>query len=784
MFRNEGPAGPLSVRDRARALESLRGQIDARAPARRWPEVFASGEPDAPPLSGDALKAPPLHKRWEEEYPESRRIGNHDTIKKSIEKFLYPKNYDYAKGIYKADRKDNKGKDDFYTARGYAYGETHKLIDNFLKSEKGRELLKNNGYSMTPEDADDIAKKISEGYINPEESDALALPESYGPSSPWADRTGKKMTPQEIGLHDAGIFTTDLAPAGEPIPLVPSHYSGPSSSSASSSSSSPSSYSVPSSFSAPVSSSSSSSGSYASGSDPRIFGTPIHPAHGVEDKYADEERMLAAQSVPAIAPAEAPRENLLNRFSQSERSAAAPPIPNIPERPSEVSRFEQRPLPPVYREEDPFYTYGPEVGERGYEDYQDRRESTYNPIRFASGGEVNAHGRFKMSPAEQAYIMQAQEQKNMTGDPGGPLQRGSIAAAQTVRAMPLSDKQHRKAIGKGLINFSQNFLNAPQGKYDAFTHFAQSFAPAAGAYGAGMEQEEYANEALMKQQFAKEAREKEIAEQAALARQKMGMQMLFHKDSMRHHDEMLGETKRYHDLMSEKGGSRGNKEEWPTREELEERGVKLPKGASSFADIPNKHMREKLFDAQFKESLNYAPMEKALYNLNQMDKIADEHPNLATSFALLAKNSDNPSMMDNIIADLRKEDRAAAQLYAKYSADLALNEINSLGTSRVTDMMKKTVVSSITSPSTSYEAIKKIHPVLRKEYTRKKKSAQNAEEGIANGYRTRIARHDDEEEVYEKDDRKVKAQSYLDTHPELEGASLEQIERVMNKLGL
>jgi hypothetical protein len=363
---------------------------------------------------------------------------------------------------------------------------------------------------------------------------------------------------------------------------------GPSSSSSSNSALAPSSFS---------SSSSSSSGSHASGSDPRIFGAPVHPAAaGGEDKYADEARMIAAEA--------APRGNLLDRFRPESYGAAAPPIPAL----AAAHPAAPAPAAPLRPQANSFY--GPEEGEVGYDDFQRRSDAFYGGPGFASGGEVNAHGRFKMSPAEQAYIMQAQEQKNMTGDPGSPLQRGSIAAAQSVRAMPLSDKQHRKAIGKGLLNFSQKFVNPPQSNYDAFTHFAQSLTPAFGAYGAGMEQEELANEKLMKEQFEKEMMEKKMQKQAEYRQQKMGMDQIYKNMRLGLEKARLNESKSYHEKSLAKKGIK-NTDAYEKRQEEKQVSL-LNKQELELKKYKNQIMKDRMEEYKFSSKEKKAAARKVI----------------------------------------------------------------------------------------------------------------------------------------------------------------------------
>jgi hypothetical protein len=579
--------------------------------------------------------------------------------------------------------------------------------------------------------------------------------------------------------------SSSAAAAYNPIPSFSSSSSSSSSSSA-----------------LPSSSSSSSSGSHSSlpssaHQAPAFDFNPYAPpsqsaAHSLGPKYEDEERMIREQAprhIPAPAAPEAsaavppleapraepPRQNFFERFHQAPEPRPEP-IPAPAPAP-------QQPLPGPYEGFNKNSMFPPEEGTPEYERHMNH---IFGPAQhFASGGSVNAHGRFNMSPAEQAYIREMQEQQAPSGyaagDAQSPIQRGSMAAAQSVRSMPLSDKQRQRSLGKGLGQFLMNFSKSKQDS--GLGMMAESMVPGSIAYGEGLEAHEAHNEQLMREEMAREAKEKERADEAAYRRQKMGMEMLFHKERMGHQSAALNESRRYHDLLSEKTKEKGN--DFPSREELESHGFEVPKDAISLHDVKSKPLQKTYIDKAAKAIKGIEPMKENLNNLSRMDELLEEYPNLSTSFARVAvnNNKENPSYLKSILQGMANKDEVdAVNEYAKLSSDLLSNQIESFeGSKMISNMHKQILMKSMSDPGTSKEAAKLVNAKLREKYARKLKYGQLSEDGLSKGlvYKTSAI----DEEVPESSLRDT-AMSFQEAHPELKGVPIEKIEARVKALGL
>lgn len=594
--------------------------------------------------------------------------------------------------------------------------------------------------------------------------------------------------------------------------------SAPSSSSSSAAAAQPqpgSSYSSSSSSLSPSSSSSSSSSSAPSTvSSPSVVIPSV--AAPREDKDAEEERILreeAERRAPARPPARAPQQrqtsarpggHSVTRSALETRlgsaSAAAPPLqpqrreaprqelPHAAAEPNFFERFNQGPERPFQGPYEGFNEASIYAPAEGTPEHQRHMDYIFGPSQgFASGGSVNAHGRFNMSPAEQAYIMQMQEQQAprgyAAGDVQSPIQRGSMAAAHQVRSIPLSDKQRQRSLGKGLGSFLMNFSKSKQDS--GLGMMAESMVPGSIAYGEGLEGYEAQNEARAHAEAELERKAQKDANESAYRKQKLGMEMLFHKERMGHQSSALAETKRYHDLLS--GKTKEKENDFPSREELEANGFEVPKDAISLHDVKSKPLQKTYIDKAAKAIKSIEPMKENLRNLSRMDELLEDYPNLSTSFARVAvnNNKENPSYLKSILQGMANRDEVdAVNEYAKLSSDLLSNQIESFeGSKTISNMHKQILMKSMSDPGTSKEAAKLVNAKLKEKYARKLKYGELSEDGLSKGLVFKTSAINDED-GYSKDDRKSRAQSYIDSHPELEGASTEQIIRVMDKLGL
>lgn len=285
-----------------------------------------------------------------------------------------------------------------------------------------------------------------------------------------------------------------------------------------------------------------------------------------------------------------------------------------------------------------------------------------------------------------AQMMQAQQQGAQAPQPTpiappqgqmtNPLLAGSNAAMQSIQeSLRMRPEQNRRAIGMGLMRFGQAMGN-PQ-------NWGEGKGAALGAINAGLVpgMEAYQNQRLQEEQG------NAYALQQAMAIQKMQEEQRRHKEEQRYREAQLGETRRYHDLMS--GGN--DKSQFL---KLQKEGI-VSKDAIPLASMPanmqNAAFKEAMFDIrQGEEAKNI------LNTLNEIKRFSDDYPDMNKDLnRLLYARSLNPQatvreVLGNIVGDQKKQD--ALDIMDKLTNRLVLSEIRSLGGKGATDMAKDIIL--------------------------------------------------------------------------------------------
>ena len=318
----------------------------------------------------------------------------------------------------------------------------------------------------------------------------------------------------------------------------------------------------------------------------------------------------------------------------------------------------------------------------------------------------------------------------------------------------LSESQQNRAYGKGIMKFFANMADNSRDYGEGFAgklaRANASLLPAVETYHG--EQDKMDSQNLKEYLYGKHFEEQQ--EDRNLKKQE-------HQDKKTMQEAMLAETKRYHDLQTNRKPNiyeQIKQKEWEAiakaRENNETSLYELEPGARA---AHQKNMPLLLKEAHAnKESIR---------SLNGMREVFDANPNIGTSYARYVthldkrKKGDSGQYINWLISNklIDKKDLTAIQLLDKYTADLALNVVNGYPGKTATDILKKIIQDSLVNGSLTHEGFIKIYNANIGKAERNIKKAQSHYKALRRGVVPSIDEEEEEPKQHEEEEQTQRA---------------------------
>jgi hypothetical protein len=348
-----------------------------------------------------------------------------------------------------------------------------------------------------------------------------------------------------------------------------------------------------------------------------------------------------------------------------------------------------------------------------------------------------------------------------------PITAGTIAAMKSAKqSIQADDDDRRRAMGMAMMQFAHGLGKTGYGSglNGALNAVNQNLFPAYQTYQSGIDNSEAKNQNMLINQLSLEQqhrgeqyRRQRDKEEDALARERM-------------HTDRTAQREMANQLRLEQKA-----------EKLRSEG-KMPEGATLFESMPSGVQRDshKEMSDTLKEGLSAIKGKKILSN---MEEIISSNPHLWNSYAqiIAAEESKNPTLANQLLAKLNKNDLDKIKILQKYTNSLGINEMKSVG-GRPTDILKKTIFEAVASGKLSPEAFKEIKHSMEENFDTSISYATQAEEGLKYGwYKPTSLGQEKTSKKEEAPIHKANTQESLPANP-LENMSDDELEKRRNEL--
>jgi hypothetical protein len=324
-----------------------------------------------------------------------------------------------------------------------------------------------------------------------------------------------------------------------------------------------------------------------------------------------------------------------------------------------------------------------------------------------------------MDPALKAYLMQLSDKSIAQGD--NPIESGTMSGIQAAKqSMGLDEAQKARARGMAFMTLGHHLAHPGHGPGlgGALKAFSTGILPAAQAYESEAQRGEATNAHLMQQIQMEQLKRDQLAQQERIARAKLEQRAREQEELQSHRSAQLGEMQGYH------AGRLGLEE----RRLAEKAGITPQMQSQEFEGIPIQSLPKPTQNEFGKIVLKHKqqiPMNKrAIENINEMEKIFAEYPNIGDSFVNIVEGNDE-SIRGKIARQFTdKKTLTAIQRLKKLSADLNLSTVMGLPAKASTDLLKRTIMASAPNGVLTHDAFKAIAENW------KKRAEENIEEAI------------------------------------------------------
>lgn len=302
------------------------------------------------------------------------------------------------------------------------------------------------------------------------------------------------------------------------------------------------------------------------------------------------------------------------------------------------------------------------------------------------------------NPQVQARMYQQQQPQQQ---PYNPVTAGSLAGMESARrSLDMDAQERQRAMGLAIARMGAG-LSKPG--------YGPGFGGALAAINSNIHpaMQDYMGE------------EDKVADMKAyLLKQQLEMERHKRQEDYKRERDKIEDR-----FMSEKIGLMKDKvhqqEQFETkRVELMEKG-EMPEDGVFFKELtPGVQQTYAKDITQRRNEVIYA--KEGMKTINEMEKIifdpANKHLWSSWAHVLEANDQKNPTMLNNLLRDMKKRDIDQIMKLNKFQTKLGVKEVKGLGAGRMTDIMKKALWAAIASGKMSPEAAKPILDDMKHSY--------------------------------------------------------------------
>ncbi len=194
----------------------------------------------------------------------------------------------------------------------------------------------------------------------------------------------------------------------------------------------------------------------------------------------------------------------------------------------------------------------------------------------------------------------------------------------------------------------------------------------------------------------------------------------------------------------------------------------IPEGAISYKSMGDKVVVRARVKEMDERAARLNPGIKNLKNMEKIDEIVKQHPNLYNSFSRIASATldEDPTVLKSIYAGLNEDEITAAQKISKYTNDILINMIKTFP-GRTTDVLKLALKATLGGVGTTPEAFAAIKQAMDEENLRIVNDARAAWGG-KKGHYYMPEKIDDQSDYIDKYNDKYNKNQNSDEEPSLE----------------